>query len=256
MAGIRKIAKDYKEDIMDGIAWVAIWKTGRAWNARSFWLDAEDRIEGDEIGDAERIVAEDPDAIFINEYECAHMGEGTLEDIVAGIRFHYENGYNKLAVWLDGDNGNDDGMSKETLPVPAEMEEPRQKDMVEETVEPMGEELEFLEELLLQYEELKDMGDEGSEDARRKYDMLITIAKLVQAESRNMELRKKAGHYDVATIAQRLLNESATAYVRRNADSPEVEIVEILDEIHRNVIAKFEVKIALRCLLFMDAQFF
>ena len=253
MAGIREIARDYKEDIMDGIAWVAIWKTGRAWNARSFWLDAEDRIEGDEIGDAERIVAEDPNAIFINEYECAHMGEGTLEDIVAGIRFHYGNGYNKLAGWLDEGNGNDSEMSKESLPDPAEMEEPRQKDMTEETVEPMGEELEFLEELLLRYEELKEIGDERSEDARKKYDMLIRIAKLVQAESRNMELRKRAGHYDVATIAQRLLNESATAYVRRKADSTEVVI---LDEIHRNVIAEFKVKIALRCLMFMDTQFF
>ncbi len=253
MAGIREIAREYRDEIMDGIAWVAIWKTGRAWNARSFWLDGKDRIEGDEIGDVERIVAEDPDAIFINEYECAHMGEGTLEDIVVGIRFHYRNGYNKLAEWLYEGNGNDSDMSKEPLLDPAEMEEPRQKDMTEETVEPMGEELEFLEGLLLQYEELKDMGDEKSEDARKKYDMLIRIAKLVRAESLNMELRKKAGHYDVATIAQRLLNESATACVRRNANSTEVEI---LDEIHRNVIAKFEVKIALRCLMFMDAQFF
>lgn len=253
MAGIREIARDYREEIMDGIAWVAIWKTGRAWNARSFWLDGKDRIEGDEIGDAERIVAEDPDAIFINEYECAHMGEGTLEDIVAGIRFHYGYGYNKLANWLDAGNGNDGDMSKESLPDQAEMEEPRQKDMAEETVEPMGEELEFLEELLLYYEKLKDMGDEGSEDARKKYDMLIRISKLVRAESLNMELRKKSGHYDVATIAQRLLNESATACVRRKADSTEVVI---LDEIHRNVIAEFKVKIALRCLMFMDVQFF
>lgn len=253
MAGIREIARDYREEIMDGIAWVAIWKTGRAWNARSFWLDAEDRIESDEICDAKRIIEEDPDAIFINEYECAHMGDGTLKDIVAGIKFHYGNGYNKLSDWLDEDNRNDGGMSEETLPVQTEMEELRQKDIAEETVEAMGEELEFLEELLLHYEELKDMGDEGSEDARRKYDMLITIAKLVRAESLNMELRKKAGHYDVATIAQRLLNESATAYIRGNADSTEVEI---LDGIHHKLIAKFKVKISHHCLLFMDAQFF
>ena len=52
MAGIRQIARDYKDEIMDGIAWVAIWKTGRAWNARSFWLNDKDRIERDEICDA------------------------------------------------------------------------------------------------------------------------------------------------------------------------------------------------------------
>lgn len=118
----------------------------------------------------------------------------------------------------------------------------------------MEKELGFLEELLLQYGELKDMGGEQAEDAGEKCDMLFRIAKLVRAESLNMELRRKAGHYDVPTIAQRLLNESATAYVRGwNADSAEVEVI---DEVHRNVIAKFKVKIAFHCLMFIDARFF
>lgn len=121
MAGIRQIARDYKDEIMDGIAWVAIWKTGRAWNARSFWLNDKDRIERDEICDAKKIVAEDPDAIIINEYECAHMGEGTLEDIVAGIRFHYGNGYNKLAEWPDVKSENDGSLDEETLSDPVEV---------------------------------------------------------------------------------------------------------------------------------------
>ena len=250
MAGIREIARDYKDEIMDGIAWVAIWKTGRAWNARSFWLDGEDKIGVDEIDDAQRIVAEDPNAVFINEYECAHMGDGTLEDIVAGIRFHYGNGYNRLASWLDGDN--EDSLSEGAPPESKGTQEHGQKAMANKTVEPMKEELEFLEELILYFDKLRNTS-EKAEDARKKLDMLFRIAKLVRAESLNMELRKKAGHYDVATIAQRLLNESATACVRRNAGSTEVEI---LDEIHRNIIAKFEVKIALRCLMFIDAQFF
>lgn len=100
MAGIRELAREYRDEIMDGIAWVAIWKTGRGWNARAFWLDVDDKFEDGEIEEAREIVAEDAGAVFINEYYCAHMGEGTLEDIVAGIRFHYENGYNALADWL------------------------------------------------------------------------------------------------------------------------------------------------------------
>lgn len=134
MAGIREIARDYREEIMDGIAWVAIWKTGRAWNARSFWLNGKDSIPADEIHDAERIVVEDPGAIFINEYECAHMGEGTLEDIVAGIRFHYGNGYNKLAAWLDAGDGNS---ISEGFPPESEGKELGQ----EEKAEPVGEEI-------------------------------------------------------------------------------------------------------------------
>ncbi len=105
MAGIRETAKEYRDEIMDGIAWVAVWKVGRGWNAKAFWLDDDDMIGKDDVEDAKSIVAEDAGAVFINEYYCAHMGEGTLEDIVAGIRFHYENGYNRLADWLAAEKG-------------------------------------------------------------------------------------------------------------------------------------------------------
>lgn len=94
---IRELAREYKNEIMDGIAWVAIWKVGRQWNATSFYLDCDtDRIEPDELEFATDILAKDENAILINEYYCAHMGDGTLEDIVAGIRFHYNHGYNML----------------------------------------------------------------------------------------------------------------------------------------------------------------
>lgn len=97
MAGIREIAKEYKDEIMDGIAWVAIWKTGKSWNARAFWLNYDsEMIEDEDMQEARDIVAADANAILINEYYCAHMGNGTVEDIVAGIRFHYENNYNLL----------------------------------------------------------------------------------------------------------------------------------------------------------------
>ncbi len=100
MAGLREIAKEYRDEIMDGIAWVAIWKTGRSWNAKAFWLDDMGTIADGEMEAAKAIVAEDAGAIFINEYYCAHMGDGTLQDIATGIRFHYENGFNRLVDWI------------------------------------------------------------------------------------------------------------------------------------------------------------
>lgn len=39
MASLKEIAREYRDEIMDGIAWVAIWKTGRSWNAKAFWLN-------------------------------------------------------------------------------------------------------------------------------------------------------------------------------------------------------------------------
>lgn len=98
MASLKEIAREYRDEIMDGIAWVAIWKTGRSWNAKAFWLNLEtERIEDEEMEEAREIVAADPKAIFINEYYTAHMGEGKLDEIAEGIRFMYENEYNLLA---------------------------------------------------------------------------------------------------------------------------------------------------------------
>lgn len=98
MAGIREIAREYRDEIMNGIAWVAIWKTGKSWNARAFWLNTDtDMIEDEDMQEARDIVAADANAIFINEYYCAHMGDGKLEEIVSAIRFFYEEGWNTLA---------------------------------------------------------------------------------------------------------------------------------------------------------------
>lgn len=86
MASLKEIAREYRDEIMDGIAWVAIWKTGRSWNAKAFWLNLEtERIEDEEMEEAREIVAADPKAIFINEYYTAHMGEGKLDEIVEGM---------------------------------------------------------------------------------------------------------------------------------------------------------------------------
>lgn len=98
MASLKDIAIEYKEEIMDGIAWVAIWKTGRSWNAYAFWLTFDTgQFESEEdFTIAKKIVAADEKAIFINEYYTAHMGDGTISSIMNGIRFMYENKYNLL----------------------------------------------------------------------------------------------------------------------------------------------------------------
>lgn len=66
MAGIREIARQYRDEIMYRIAWVAIWKVGRSWNARAFWLNADsDMIEDEDMQDARDIVAADANAILL-----------------------------------------------------------------------------------------------------------------------------------------------------------------------------------------------
>lgn len=50
MAALHEIARQYADEIRDGIAWVIIWKTGRSWHAESVWLDPDsDTFELDDL---------------------------------------------------------------------------------------------------------------------------------------------------------------------------------------------------------------
>lgn len=101
MAALKDIAKEYKEEIMEGIAFVAVWKKGRSWNATAFWLDPDtDKIAKEDVEDIKAIIKEDAKAVFVNEYYNAHMGEGKIDDIVNGIRWTYENAVCKVEDYL------------------------------------------------------------------------------------------------------------------------------------------------------------
>ena len=45
MASLKEIAREYRDEIMDGIAWVAFWKQGRSWNAELFHLEVDGTLE-------------------------------------------------------------------------------------------------------------------------------------------------------------------------------------------------------------------
>lgn len=98
MAALNAIAKEYADEIRDGIAWVIVWKTGRSWHAEAFWLNCDDdAFEPDDLERAREILDQDPSAVMLNGYYCGHFGEGmTVNEIAAGIRWHYENGCNLL----------------------------------------------------------------------------------------------------------------------------------------------------------------
>ena len=98
MAALNTIARDYADEIRDGIAWVIVWKTGRSWNATAVWLDPDtDTFEPDDLDTAREVLAQDPGAVMLNGYYCGHFGEDmTVAELAVGIRWHYENGYNTL----------------------------------------------------------------------------------------------------------------------------------------------------------------
>ena len=98
MAALNKIAREWADELRDGIAWLIVWKTGRSWNAQAVWLNSDDdTFEPEDLELAREILEKDPDAVMLNGYYCGHFGEDmNADELAAGIRWHYENGYNKL----------------------------------------------------------------------------------------------------------------------------------------------------------------
>lgn len=98
MAALKEIAREYAAEIRDGIGWVIVYRTGRSWNALTVWSDlGNNEWETDDINDALEALRLDPRAVVLNGYYLGHFGDMTIDDIAAGIRWHYERGTNALA---------------------------------------------------------------------------------------------------------------------------------------------------------------
>ena len=113
MASLRDIVKQYQEELRDGIAWVAFWREGRSWNGEDFYLDAGDNLTAEQKSRLEEIRQKDPAAVILNTYYCGYLaGDMTVDELTAGVRRHYENGYNDVADFIAA---HDDTLSPEVL---------------------------------------------------------------------------------------------------------------------------------------------
>ena len=113
MASLRNTVKDYQDELKDGIAWVAFWREGRSWNADYFYLEPDDAIQALDRSRMEEIREADPAAVMLNSYYCGHLGEDmNLDELAAGVRWHYENGYNQLSDFLEA---HDDRLPPEVI---------------------------------------------------------------------------------------------------------------------------------------------
>ena len=102
MASLRDTVKDYQEELRDGIAWVAFWKTGRSWNAEYFHLEMSDILYPEDRSRMEEIKQADPAAVVVNGYYSGYLGEDrNLDELTAGVRRHYENGYSNIVEFIE-----------------------------------------------------------------------------------------------------------------------------------------------------------
>ena len=113
MASLRDNVKHYQDELRDGIAWIAFWREGRSWNADYFYLNADDNLDPEDLNRLEEIRRTDPAAVVLNSYYCGYLAEDmTVDELTAGVRRHYENGYNNITDFIDA---HDDTLPPEVL---------------------------------------------------------------------------------------------------------------------------------------------
>ena len=113
MASLRDKVKELQEDLRDGIAWVAFWKEGRSWNAEDFHLEMGDYLYPKDKSRLMEIRETDPAAVVVNGYYSGYLGEDmSLDELTAGVRHHYENGYSNIKEFIEA---HDDSLSPEEI---------------------------------------------------------------------------------------------------------------------------------------------
>ena len=113
MASLRDTVKEYQDELRDGIAWVAFWKQGRSWNAEYFHLDMDDTLYPEDRSRLEEIKSTDPAAVILNGYYCGHLGgDMSLDELTAGVRYHYENSMNDIDAFI---GAHDDRLPPEVI---------------------------------------------------------------------------------------------------------------------------------------------
>lgn len=113
MASLRDKVKELQEDLRDGIAWVAFWKEGRSWNAEYFHLEMGDYLYPEDRSRLMEIKEADPAAVVVNGYYSGYLGEDmSLDELTAGVRHHYENGYSNIKEFIEA---HDDSLSPEEI---------------------------------------------------------------------------------------------------------------------------------------------
>ena len=113
MASLREAVKDYQDELQAGIAWVAFWREGRSWHSDYIYLETDDTLTPEDRGRLQEIQDTDPAAVVLNGYYCGYLGEDmNLAELTAGVRRHYENGYNNVADFIEA---HDDALPPELL---------------------------------------------------------------------------------------------------------------------------------------------
>lgn len=101
MSSLKEIVKENRDEIVEGMAWVVIWKNGRSWNCECFWEESGSYEDGyeflpEDIERMKKVSNIDPKAISVNGYYMGIGEDFTIEDIENKILYFYETRLNQL----------------------------------------------------------------------------------------------------------------------------------------------------------------
>lgn len=95
MASLRQVVADHRDEITNGVAWLAVYKDGRSWEAQVFYPEAGDYEDGYVFSDEDynelvRIADLDHKAICINGYYMGGLEDFSLSELEDKIFYFHE----------------------------------------------------------------------------------------------------------------------------------------------------------------------
>lgn len=100
----RELATLYKDELREGIAWLAIYKIGRRYMAHAFWLESNDMPSDEDIEDLKKILFVDKNAVVINGYYNAPFAYDTpINFLSSRIIYNYKHQIDKLSGYVFDD---------------------------------------------------------------------------------------------------------------------------------------------------------
>lgn len=101
MASLKEQIRYYRDELCEGIAWVAIYKKGRSWEMRCFWQEDGSYEDGlvfssEDYAELVEISKIDHKAICINGYYNGLGADFTLAEIEGKVLYFYDGRMNQL----------------------------------------------------------------------------------------------------------------------------------------------------------------
>ena len=90
---IKQLSKSIQDYIVDGCAYIAIYKNGRSWGYAILDSDSEEQLQNDK--ELKELVAVDNNVIVVNGYND-NFGTNSITDIEYRIKRNYENGIGQV----------------------------------------------------------------------------------------------------------------------------------------------------------------